>query len=64
MKYSCSFTLNSIYKSPLGPPFTPAEPFPDNLSLVPVSTPAGILISSSFVTLTLPSPLQLVHVLS
>ena len=47
-----------IYKSPDGPPWYPASPSPDNLILVPSSTPAGISTDRLFFLSTLPVPLQ------
>jgi len=35
---------NVIYKSPLGPPFTPCPPCPGILIVCPFSIPAGIVI--------------------
>ena len=35
-----------MYKSPLELPFAPASPLPDNLILVPSSTPLGIVTDS------------------
>jgi len=39
----------------------PALPSPETLNLVPVSTPAGILILNFFLTCFTPFPLQLEH---
>ena len=44
-KMGCSCTLMTTYRSPGGPPRTPASPSPVSLSRVPVSTPAGIFTS-------------------
>ena len=46
LKKGWSFTNISTYKSPLGPPFIPASPSDLTLSLVPLSTPGGILTST------------------
>lgn len=53
--------MNSIYKSPGSPPLTPASPLPAILSLLPVSTPLGIVTVRVFSLFTLPLPLQSVH---
>ena len=57
-------TLNSIYKSPLTPPFNPASPFPWSLRRLPVSIPAGIFTVIFLFSLTWPVPLHLVHFFS
>ena len=43
------------------PPFKPTFPSPETLNLVPVSTPAGILILNFFLTCFTPLPPQLTH---
>jgi len=40
-KKRCGVTLKVMTRSPGGPPFVPRSPCPDNLTLEPVSTPAG-----------------------
>ena len=49
------------YKSPFAPPLLPASPFPDNLILVPSSTPFGILTVTFSLPCVFPLPLQLLH---
>ena len=51
------------YKSPLPPLFVPASPFPDNLILVPSSTPLGILTETFSSLWILPLPLHFEHAL-
>ena len=43
---SWEYTFTNKYKSPLLPPLVPASPLPDNLILVPSSTPFGIVTDS------------------
>ena len=49
------------YRSPLDPPLEPASPLPDNLILVPSSTPFGILTVTFSLACILPLPLQLLQ---
>ena len=49
------------YKSPVVPPLVPASPFPDNLILVPSSTPFGIVTDIFFEACFFPWPLQSLH---
>ena len=44
LKILCDLIDTKIYKSPFPPPFIPASPLPDNLILVPSSTPLGTLV--------------------
>ena len=62
-KNSCSSTINSIYKSPFGPPFAPGCPLPLSLCLSPVFTPDGILIVIFLVFVSFPLPLHSLHFL-
>ena len=48
-----------MYKSPAGPPLTPASPLPAERSLEPVCTPAGIFTFTVLWSITRPSPLHL-----
>ena len=57
-KILSSCTLTKIYKSPLPAPLCPGSPSPENLILVPVSTPAGIVTEIVFCFLILPVPLH------
>jgi len=57
-KLECFLTFKKTYKSPDGPPFSPALPSPETLNRVPLSTPAGILIFNFFHTCLTPFPPQ------
>src|SRR5262252_8030984 len=57
----CAFTRHTTYRSPGGPPLTPASPSPDRRMRSPSSTPAGILTESVFCRLTRPAPWQVAH---
>ena len=50
-----------MYKSPLLEPFIPASPLPDNLILVPSSTPVGMLVCIFFLDCFFPNPLHSLH---
>ena len=58
LKNSFGKTEMKTYKSPDGPPFSPASPSPPNLILVPSSTPCGIFTDSFLFFFTLPVPLH------
>jgi|GEM_PF-3542815 len=61
----CSCCTNKyIYRSPDGLPRNPAFPSFATLNLVPLSTPAGIVIFIFFATLLSPNPLQFSHLYS
>ena len=47
-----------MYKSPEPAERGPASPSPDNLILVPLSTPGGTLTDNFFVLLRMPVPRQ------
>ena len=49
-------TLNTTYKSPLGPPFTPGEPSPAKRICCSLSTPSGIVTSNLTVLFSVPLP--------
>src|SRR5690606_6477485 len=60
-KISCALTCNTTYKSPGGPPRTPASPFPEERNRDPVSTPAGIFNLIFEVRSRRPLPWQILH---
>ena len=55
-----SLTLMATYKSPDRPPFI-HSPSPDNLTLSPLSTPAGILTERVLFSFMAPIPPQVLH---
>ena len=57
-KVGCSTSWTTTYRSPLGPPATPASPRPDRRMRVPSATPAGTSTSMSLRTCSRPSPSQ------
>jgi len=61
LKMLCGFTDINMYKSPFAAPFIPASPLPDNLILVPSSTPFGILATIFFLVCFCPIPLHPLH---
>ena len=60
-KMACSLRWMTTYKSPVGPPFTPASPSPLKRILSPSSTPAGILTDKVLFCLVRPAPWQVGH---
>src|SRR5659263_730739 len=60
----CGLTCITIIKSPGGPPRTPTEPSPAFRMCNPEYAPSGTLIGTVFVDLTLPVPLQCLHLVS
>ena len=59
LKNSLSLIDIKTYRSPEGPPFSPASPSPPSLILVPSSTPLGIFTDNFLFFLTHPLPEQL-----
>ena len=57
-KILCSEISVKIYRSPLGPPLTPASPSPLKRILVPVSTPDGIFTERDLSFSSCPEPLH------
>ena len=51
----------NIYRSPDPADRSPASPSPDNLILVPLSTPGGTFTDNFFVLLRTPVPRQDLH---
>src|SRR3569623_1076446 len=61
VKIGCSLTFTYTYKSPAGPPCSPASPSPASRMRSPLSTPGGIFTCRVLCSWTRPWPWQLAH---